>query len=171
MRILRMLMASLVLAACASGGQEGPSTAPPSRATAGTQKSDIVEQVRSLESDPLQAGAAQLRQRLIRYFADAPDITITVCSGVLDPLSDSRRNYGTEIFVQQIFSSGAFLIENPGMAHDQAAVHAAGVAGALRAYESIVRAHPDARWPLLDQLVQLRERGELVAHVRSRMAC
>lgn len=166
MRILWMLVASLVLAACASGGQDGARTAP-----AGTQKSDIVEQVRSLEADPLQAGAAQLRQRLMRYFADAPDITITVCSGVLDPLSDSRRNYGNEIFVQQIFSSGAFLIENPGLARDQAAVHAAGVAGALRMYESILRTRPDARSPLLDQLVQLRERGELVAHVRSRMAC
>jgi hypothetical protein len=171
MRILRFLVASLVLAACASGGQEGAGTAPASRPTAGTEKSDIVEQVRSLESDPLQAGAAQLRQRLLRYFADAPDITITLCSGVLDPLSDSRRNYGTEIFFQQLLSSGAFIIENPGMARDQAAVHAAGVAGALRAYESILRAHPDARWPLLDQLVQLRERGELVGHVRSRMAC
>lgn len=73
--------------------------------------------------------------------------------------------------MQQILSSGAFIIENPGMARDQAAVHAAGVAGALQAYESILRAHPDARWPLLDQLVQLRERGELAAHVRSRMAC
>jgi hypothetical protein len=167
-----MVLASLVLAACASGGgQEAGSAAPASQATAGTQKSHIVEQVRSLESDPLQAGAAQLRADLIRYFTDAPDITITVCSGVLDPLSNSRRNYGTEIFVQQIFSSGAFLIENPGMARDQAAVHAAGVAGALRAYESILRAHPDARWPLLDQLVQLRERGELVAHLRSHMAC
>jgi hypothetical protein len=171
MQILRMLMASLVLAACASGGQEGGSTAPASRAVAGTQKSDIVEQVRSLESDPLQAGAAQLRQRLMRYFESAPDITITVCSGVLDPLASSRQNYGTEIFVQQILSSGAFVIENPGMARDQAAIHAAGVEGALRMYESILRARPDARWPLLDQLVQLRARGGLAAHVRSRMGC
>lgn len=166
-----MLMAGLILAACASGGQEGASTAPASRPAAGTQKSNIVEQVRSLESDPLQAGAAQLRQRLMQYFVEAPDITITVCSGVLDPLSNSRRNYGTEIFFQQLLSSGAFIIENPGMAGDRAAVHAAGVAGALRTYESILRARPDARWPLLDQLVQLRERGELVAHVRSRMGC
>lgn len=171
MRILGMVVTSLVLAACASGGQEGASTAPVSRPAAGSQKSEIVAQVRSLESDPLQAGAAQLRQRLIRYFADAPDITITVCGGVLDPLSNVRRNYSAEIFVQQILSSGAFLIENPGMARDRAAVHAAGVAGALQAYESILRTHPEARWPLLDQLVQLREQGELVAHVRSRMAC
>jgi len=166
-----MLMAGLVLAACASGGQEGATTAPASRPAAGIQKSDIVAQVRSLEADPLQAGAAQLRARLIQYFVDAPDITITICSGVLDPLADSRRNYGNEIFVQQLLSSGAFIIENPAMAGDRAAVHAAGVAGAVHAYESILRARPDARWPLLDELVQLRERGELVAHVRSRMAC
>jgi hypothetical protein len=127
--------------------------------------------VRSLESDPLQAGAAQLRQRLFRYFEAAPDVTITVCSGVLDPLMEERRNYTTEIWAQQVFSSGAFIIENPGMARDLAAVHAAGVAGALRTYESILRTHPDARLPLLDELVQLRERGELVAHVRSRMGC
>jgi hypothetical protein len=164
-------MASLVLAACASGAQDGASTAPASRPAAGTQKSEVVQQVRSLESDPLQAGAAQLRQRLMRYFEGAPDVTITVCSGVLDPLARSRQNYGTEIFVQQILSSGAFIIENPGMARDQVAVHAAGVGGALRTYESILRAHPDARWPLLDELVQLRERGELVPHVRSRMRC
>lgn len=172
MRVIRMVMASLVLAACAGGGgQEAASGAPAPRTGQGNHRSEIVQQVRSLESDPLQAGATQLRARLLRYFADAPDITITVCSGVLDPLSNSRRNYGTEIFAQQIFSSGAFLIENPGMARDRAAVHAAGVAGALQAYESILRTHPEARWPLLDQLVQLRERGELVAHVRSHMDC
>ncbi|HEY0155621.1 MAG TPA: hypothetical protein VGB92_26775 [Longimicrobium sp.] len=171
MRIVRMLMVSLVLAGCASGGQEGASTTPASPAGAGTQKSRIVEQVRSLESDPLQAGATQLRQRLMRYFEEAPDITITVCSGVLDPIASSRQNHGNEIFVQQILSSGAFIIENPGMARDQAAVHAAGVEGALRTYESILRARPDARLPLLDQLVQLRARGELAAHVRSRMGC
>lgn len=166
-----MLMASLVLAACASGGQEGASTAPASPGGAGTEKSRVVQQVRSLESDPLQAGAVQLRQRLLRYFEEAPDITITLCSGVLDPLAGSRQNYGNEIFAQQIFSSGAFLIENPGSARDRAAAHTAGVEGALRAYESILRARPDARWPLLDELVQLRARGELAAHVRSRMGC
>jgi hypothetical protein len=166
-----MFMASLVLAACASGGQEGASTAPASPASAGTQKSRIVEQVRSLEADPLQAGALQLRQRLMRYFEEAPDITITVCSGVLDPLASSRQNYGPEIFVQQVLSSGAFIIENPGMARDRAAVHVAGVEGALRTYESILRAHPDARRPFMDELVQLRARGELAAHVRSRTSC
>jgi hypothetical protein len=171
MRILSVLIASFLLTACAGGGQEGTGAAPAPRSGAGTQKARIVEQVRSLESNPLQDGAPQLRQRLLRYFVDAPDITITVCGGVLDPLARSRQNQGAEIFAQQLLSSGAFLIENPGMARDQAAVHAAGVAGALRAYESILRAHPDARSPVLDELIQLRERGEMVAHVRSRMRC
>jgi hypothetical protein len=157
--------------ACASGGQQGGSTAPAAGSGAGTQKSRVVEQVRSLEADPLQAGAARLRQRLFRYFVDAPDITITVCSGVLDPLASARQNYGTEIFTQQLLSSGAFLIENPGMARDRGTVHAAGVAGALKAYEAILRTHPEARRPLLDELVQLREAGNLVAHARSRMRC
>gem|GEM_PF-1673223 len=171
MRIFWVLIASFLLAACAGGGQDGTGTAPAPRPGAGAQQSAIVEQVRSLESDPLQAGAPQLRQRLLRYFVESPDITITVCGGVLDPLARSRQNHGSEIFAQQLLSSGAFLIENPGMARDHGAVHAAGVAGALRAYESILRAHPDARSPVLDELIQLRERGEMVAHVRSRMRC
>ncbi|MBB4634266.1 hypothetical protein [Longimicrobium terrae] len=170
MRIVRLLMGSLLLAACASGGQAGSSTQPASSAGAGSQ-ARVAEQVHSLEADPLQANAAQLRQRLFQYFVDSPDITIQVCSGALDPLARSRQNYSTEIFTQQLLSSGAFLIENPGMSRDQGAVHAAGVAGALKAYESILRAHPDARQPLLDELVQLRERGDMVAHVRSRMRC
>lgn len=170
MRILQVMLAGLVLAACASGGQEGASTAPASP-SAGSQKSRIVEQVRSLESDPFQAGAAQLRARLLNYFVEAPDITIRVCSGVLDPVGSSRQNYGPEIFTQQLLSSGAFIIENPGMAGDDAAVHAAGVAGALRVYEAALRAHPEARRPLLDELLQLRERGELVTYLRSRTRC
>jgi hypothetical membrane protein len=62
--------------------------------------------------------------------------------------------------------SGAVLtIEDPGAARDDVAVYAAGIEGALRAYEVLLKSRPDARLAVLDDLIEKRDRGELVDRI------
>jgi hypothetical membrane protein len=59
----------------------------------------------------------------------------------------------------------AWTIEDPGQARDDARVYTAGVEGALRAYGALVNSTSDARSAVLDDLIEKRERGELLDHI------
>jgi hypothetical protein len=95
-----------------------------------------------------------------------PDISVEVCTGYLKPLYDAKsKNYATEIATQMMFSSAAFIVEHPEQAKDRIAVNLAGLEGALKTYESIVKDKPKAKWEFLDGLIAKREKAELRAYV------
>lgn len=62
-------------------------------------------------------------------------------------------------------SGAAFALEHQGKARNAVAVYTAGLEGALRTYEALLRSRPDTRAGWLDDLVAKRDRGELGAHV------
>ena len=129
-------------------------------------RSKAVRLTRALEADPLNSDAKEHRNWLVRWLIDVPDITVTLCGNLLGPLLASKKNYSAEIFTQMGPSSAAFIIEHPDQANDRVAVLAAGLDGALKTYESILKAKPKARWPFLDDLIQKRAQGQLIEHVR-----
>ena len=133
-------------------------------------RAKAVEIASALESDPLGKKAKDQRSWIVVWLIGVPDININLCGKLLGPLVDSKKNYSTEIFGQLIPSSGAFIIKNPDKAQDNVAVYTAGVEGALRAYESILKAKPKAKWEFLDDLIEKRNKGELVGHVRQAAA-
>ena len=53
------------------------------------------------------------------------------------------------------------MIEHPDKVKDEQAVATAGLLGALKAYQSILKQDPDARWPFVDKVVQMRDQGKL----------
>ncbi len=59
----------------------------------------------------------------------------------------------------------AYLIENPGQPSADADIYHAGILGALRSYEAILRLQPATRLPFLDGLLARRDAGELAAYV------
>lgn len=95
-----------------------------------------------------------------------PDIHIELCTDYLGPLLGSKKNYPSEIFVQMMFSSAAFIIEHPEQANDRVGVNLAGIEGSLKAYEAILKAKPKAQWEFLDGLISKRAKGELSAYVQ-----
>jgi hypothetical membrane protein len=96
--------------------------------------------------------------------AEVPDLHFIVCDVLLD---DALEGYpfASEIEDQVAVSGAAFALEHQGKARHDAAVYTAGVEGALRAYEAVLRLHPDARAASLDDLAAKRDRGELGACV------
>jgi len=137
--------------------ERGPSTP--------AERAEFVALVQSLERDPLAENANAIRQRLREWTIEVPDIRFKVCPGLLGPAVGDGYPYSREIDVQVVLSGAVLTIEDPGEARDDVAVYAAGVEGALRAYEVLTKSRPDAHLAVLDDLIEKRDRGELVDHI------
>ena len=57
------------------------------------------------------------------------------------------------------------MVEHPDKAKDEQAVALAGMLGALKAYQAILKQDSAARWTHLDKLIQMRELGKLDDYV------
>lgn len=121
---------------------------------------------RSLETDPLSKQAKDQRKWLILWLTDVSDVNVKACTSLLGPIVGSKKNNDSELFTQTIASAAAFIIENPDKAKDDVVVYTAGLEGALKAYESILKVQPKAKWPFLDDLIEKRSKGELGEFVR-----
>lgn len=134
----------------------GPST-PKERAKA-------LKLARQLETDPFGDKAADARRWLALWQLDVTDLQVRYCAEVLGGNPAALRKVRPEILAQIPWSGVAHLIEKP-EAKTKAEIYRAGVEGALRAYEAMLRARPDLRSPLLDGLIAKRDAGELAAYV------
>ncbi len=66
-----------------------------------------------------------------------------------------------------VASEVAFVIEHPDKANDVEAIYLAGVNGALHGYEAIHKKDMSYRLPHLDDLVRMRDQGELADYVHA----
>jgi len=160
LNVLRALGFAALFSACALQGgcteTRGPST-PEERAR-------FVALVRSLERDPLAENTNSIRQQLRDWAMEVPDIRFKVCPGLLGDAVGNYR-YSGEVTLQVMLSGAALTIEDPGRARDDARVYTAGVEGALRTYEVLMTSTSDAHSAVLDDLVEMRERGDLFDHI------
>jgi len=161
LRLVAFTLCVLIAFGAVSAQERGPST-PEERAHALTL-------VRALEADPLGRDARDHRAWLTVWISTIPDISVPVCAAFLPPLLETKKNYASEIFIQGMYSGAGAVIEHPELNTNDEAKHLAGVEGSLRAYESIRKAKPKVRWPLLDELIAKRDAGELAAYVREKM--
>jgi hypothetical membrane protein len=150
------LFASALVIRCGEGDRRGASTV--------EERAKVVALSRSLEADPLREDAAASRRWIRRWMAEVPDLHFSVCGELLD---DSLHGYAFagEIKDQVAVSGAAFALEHQEKARDDVAVYTAGVDGALRTYQALLRSRPAARAESLDDLVARRNRGELGSHV------
>jgi hypothetical membrane protein len=159
-RLHRLVVAAVFVAFALQPGRveaRGPST-PEERAR-------FIALVQALERDPLAANANATRQQLRDWTIEVPDIRFTACPDLLGDVIGNDYPYSREINLQVVLSGAVLTIENPGDARDDVAVYTAGVEGALRAYEVLVKSTPDAHFAVLDDLIEKRDRGELVDHI------
>ena len=153
-----ILVGALARQVCGAQNR-GPST-PEERAKA-------VEITRMLETDPLNKEAKEARRWMTLWLIQVPDISVSVCTHFLEPLAGAKDNYAPEIFNQMMFSGAAFAIENPDKAKDPLAMYTAGLEGSLKTYQAILKSKPKAKWPFLDELVEKRDREQLVQFVQA----
>jgi hypothetical protein len=134
------------------------------------ERAKVIELTRMLERDPLNADADANRQWLQEWTRDVPEIRFHVCNELLRDGLGENYPYSREINLQTIFSGAVFTLEHQDRMRDDVSAYIAGVEGSLRMYEALVRSRPDARSAFLDDLVAMRERGELADHITARAA-
>jgi hypothetical protein len=57
------------------------------------------------------------------------------------------------------------MIEHPEKAKDEQTIALSGLLGSLKAYQSILKQDPTARWAQMDKLIQMRDQGKLDDYV------
>jgi hypothetical protein len=163
-RRLFVLLALTVLAASvpAESKTRGPST-PEERARA-------LSYVQSLEQNPLAKDSLDKRMWLTEWIVQVPDFTVKACCKALESLDKINETYSNQLRMQVIYSQAAYILQHP-KAKSDAEKQAAGLAGALRAYQSIQRFDPTAQYPVLDNLLSLQKQGKLLQYVEQQSAC
>jgi hypothetical membrane protein len=129
------------------------------------ERSKAINIARLLERDPLARDAPANRQWLLNWIIEVPDVHFKSCVGLLNPGVGNQYRYSTEVNQQIIFSSAAFRLEHPDHLRNDTGANIAGVEGALRVYEILLKSAPDAKLAFLDDLVARRDHGDLADHV------
>ena len=125
-----------------------------------------VQLTRYLETDPLSMDASAARAWLGTWWDEVPDITVRPCN-LVDAPNHEPYEYGRELYEQVTYSEGAYILENPGKTTDWNAAFLAGINGALRAYDAILKQKPEAKYAFLDDLRQQQDNGRLAGTVAS----
>ncbi len=119
-----------------------------------------------IETDPLSLDASAARAWLDQWWQEIPDIEVRPCN-LVDPPNHEPNPHGGDLYRQITYAEGAFILENPTRAKDWEAVFLAGMHGALRTYESIMRQEPSAKSAFLEDLIAQRQTGRLPETVRA----
>lgn len=171
----------LIVAGC-SGSQEATSSgpteehvgepltieAPPSGSLSDAQLNTIANDVRALEERPLADGAVEARASLFEWIQSSPDVSVTLCGGVVRPLMESESTYQAELLLQFILSSAAHIIEHPD--DGQVSVNVGGLEGALTMYRVLKEQRgSDAADSYMEAVAGQSEDGTLDLFVESRI--
>ena len=117
-----------------------------------------------IEKDPLSLDASAARAWLDKWWDEVPDITVRPCN-LIDAPNHEPYEYGQELYDQITYAEGVFILQNPAKTTDWNAAFLAGMNGALRAYESILKQKPNVRSAFLDDLLQQRDNASLAETV------
>ncbi len=127
------------------------------------ERKQIEELAKKLEVNPLDRSLTKDTRRLFQRIIDVPDITVTLCNGVMPWLRDDYK-YGPELSVTYTFGAAAYVIEHP-MA-DAGASSWAGLESALRGYQNIVKRNPDDKSRTMERALDQRDMGTLEDKVK-----
>jgi hypothetical protein len=130
------------------------------------ERKQALEYIHDLQVNPLGSKALDERRWLLKWLADIPDVTVHMCAIILDKMPKGDKKDSASIFFAETISQAAFLIQNPDKQDDRLAEYQAGVEGALRVYEVLLKANPKDRQPFLDDLIERRDAGTLAQWVK-----
>jgi hypothetical protein len=164
---LRNLSAALLgcalLAAPASAiaAGRGPSTP--------EERKQALDYIQHFMADPLNPALKPEIQWLTVWIIEVPDIHVHLCM-ILDQLPKGNKKDSQALFIAMFFSQIAYTIQNLDQQNnDLVPEYHAGVEGALKVYELLLKSNPKDRQPFLDDLIQRREAGTLAQWVKERV--
>ena len=140
--------------------------APPAGSLSAEQLSAVATDIRRMEANPLASDAKEATQVIMKWIIDSPDISISLCADVLDGLIGSESTYHGTLLTQFMFSSAAYIIENPDQAEDKVKINLGGLEGVINTYNVLKAEEGDAANDEFgEMLLNLKEEGKLEEHV------
>jgi hypothetical protein len=130
------------------------------------ERKQALDYIQHYMADPLNAEAITERRWLLKWLADIPDVTVHMSAILIDKMPKGDKKDSASIIFAEMVSQAAFLIQNPDKQNDLLAEYQAGVEGALRVYEVLLKDNPKDRQPFLDDLIQRRDAGTLTQWVK-----
>jgi len=121
----------------------------------------FINNTRLLSEKPFDEHAPAARRWNLKYLADTDEVTVSICSGLLNLVPEKKNKFKGELFGQLMYEIGVFKLKNPDQKDDEAAANLAGLEGMLRTYENMVAQNPKAKNTELDAMVAKRDKGEL----------
>ena len=135
------------------------------------ERQRMVALVHSMEQAPLDDSLRPEISWTLKWLVEVPDISVSVCTGPFGKFWDEKYKHVPDHFVAQYtFAMAAFLIEHPDATNDKVAQYIAGMENVLRAYQSVLKAKPQAHSKNLDELLQKQSEGKLADFVREASA-
>src|SRR6266404_6331933 len=159
--IFALVIACGLASSSAFAQKRGPSTP--------EERKRAVEITTLLETDPLNKNAEALSRELLTWLIEIPDISVTICTGMLGDYSQIKGDYKGTITTQLSFGETKFVIEHPEQANDEYQVYLAGVESVLRTYQNIKKAKPKVQIEPLEQLLVKQQAGELPEFIKNAM--
>jgi hypothetical protein len=159
--LIALIITCGVFASNSFAQRRGPSTA--------AERARAVEIATLLENDPLNKNAKALSREILIWLIEIPDITVTICTGMLGDYSKIKGEYAGNITTQLSFAETKFVIEHPEEAKDEYRVYLAGVESALRTYQNIKKAKPRVRLEPMEELLVKQQAGQLPEFIRNAM--
>jgi hypothetical protein len=129
------------------------------------ERTHAVEIARKLEKQPLGKRASEQRAEMVRWLMNDSGLGLHWCTGILLDFESSDKELAQAIIVQAFISGGAFGAEHPNQAGDLRAVAFAGVQGAIRAYQSVLKRDESKRHEFMDRLVRLMNEDRLNEYI------
>lgn len=140
--------------------------APPTGSLSAEQLAAVAADIRRLENDPLASDAKQASENLFKWAIESPDVSLSICTGVIGGLSKSESTHHATLLVYFILSSAAYVIENPDHAEDKTKVNIGGLEGVINAYNVIKAQEGDAaNDSFIEKLINMKKEEKLEAYV------
>jgi hypothetical protein len=154
------LVVGSTFTALAQQQQRGPSTA--------EERDRAVKIASALQADPLSPDKSD-RQWFMLWLIQVPDISVPMCPSLHGDLGDEKKSdYPGAIVAAEMGAEAAYVIGHPDRAKDKSAVYAAGVEGAVNAYQAIRAKDTQYHVKELDDAIQKRDQGKLANYVTSK---
>lgn len=129
-----------------------------------TDAATFVRLTRALEADPMRDTTKEIRGWMMAWATETKDVSVKICV-VMDLIPQKDEPYSAILMLQSLFGNAAYQIEQPGKKMDQLAQQVAGVESMLKAYSSLLRAHPEKHFAVLDMLVMRQDAGQLASYL------
>ena len=141
----------------ASAADRGPSTP--------EERKQALQYIQDFEANPLSPDAIKEREWVVRWTIEIPDIHLHMCLN-LGRYGKFDKKYFGDFFGAELLAQTKFLLQDPDKQDDRLAEYQAGVEGALRFYEALLKENPKVRKPLMDELLKKSDAGTLALFVK-----